>query len=357
MIPPWTLRPNVPLDGLNTFGLRVIAPWLLDLHNVHYTAAALADARRTGLPFLPLGSGSNVLFVGDPRACIVRVHPRATTILAEQQDHVIVRVGAGLDWHGCVMWSLQHGLVGLENLALIPGTVGACAVQNIGAYGVQIDKLIECVETFDCQGAAFQNLSAQECQFGYRDSLFKRQPDRYLIVAVRFRLPRRQRLTLDYPGIRDELRLHGVTRACARDVAAAVIRLRLRKLPDPKIVGNAGSFFKNPLISRIAYAALRHRLPHLPAYPVADEALVKIPAAGLIEACGWKGRRINDAGISDQHALVLVNHGGASGAALLQLAQTIRADVFSRYGVDLEPEPRLIGATWQTMAQTTSRTP
>ena len=351
ILPPWTLRPNAPLDRLNTFGLRVIAPWLLDLNDVCYTATALADGRSKGLPFLPLGSGSNVLFVGDPRACIVRVHPCDITILADQRDHVIVRVGGGLDWHRCVMWSLQQGFFGLENLALIPGTVGACAVQNIGAYGVQIAALIACVETFDCQSAAFRNLSAQECQFGYRDSLFKRQADRYLIVAVQFRLARRQKLTLDYPGIGEELRRHGVTHASARDVADAIIRIRSRKLPDPKIVGNAGSFFKNPLISRSAYDALHHRLPHLPSYPVADQTLVKIPAAGLIEACGWKGRRINDAGISDQHALVLVNHGRATGSELLQLAQTIRADVFSRYGVDLEPEPRLIGATWHTMAQ------
>ena len=342
----WTLQPNVPLQRFNTFGLDVTAPWLLDLYDARSLPAALAHAQSKGLPLLPLGSGSNVLFVGDPQACIVRLHSRHADILACDDGHALIRVGAGFDWHAWVMWSLAHGFAGLENLALIPGSVGACAVQNIGAYGTQVDTLIDCVETYDCHRAEFFNFSVKDCDFGYRDSLFKRHPDRYLIIAVRFRLPRSQPPRLDYPGISAELQRHRISQPSPLDVAHAVIRLRSRKLPDPKILGNVGSFFKNPVILLSEYDTLHQRLPQLPCYPMAAQAAVKVPAAGLIEACGWKGYRNGDAGVYPHHALVLVNYGQATGSELLQLAQAISTDVSRQLGVTLEPEPRLIGASW-----------
>lgn len=345
-LPPWTLQADAPLHRLNTFGLDVTAPWLLDLYDACRLPAALAQAQSKGLPLIPLGSGSNVLFVGDPHACIVRFHSHHADILTRDDAHALIRVGAGFDWHAWVMWSLEHGFAGLENLAWIPGTVGACAVQNIGAYGTQVETLIDCVETYDCHRGGFFNLAAKECDFGYRDSVFKRHPDRYLIIAVRFRLPLSQPPRLAYPGIGEELQRHHITQPSPLDVAHAIIRLRSRKLPDPKRVGNVGSFFKNPVILPSQYDALRQRLPHLPCYPTGASTAVKVPAAGLIEACGWKGYRAGDAGVYPQHALVLVNYGKATGSELLQLAQAISADVSRRFGITLEPEPRLIGASW-----------
>jgi len=346
MTTAWTLRENAPLRELNTFHVDATAPWLLQLDDAAALPEALALPAIAGRPLLVLGSGSNVLLAGDPDACVLVFGNRGIEILEHHADHALVRAGAGTPWHGLVMWSLEQGLSGLENLALIPGTVGAAPIQNIGAYGTQVGEFIHRVEAWDRHADTLAQLTPEQCAFGYRDSVFKREPGRWLIVAVEFRLPLLHELRLDYAGIREELAAMGVAHPEARDVAQAVIAIRRRKLPDPDVLGNAGSFFKNPQLPQEQIDTLRHQWPALPVFPGEREGLAKVSAAWLIEQCGWKGMREGDAGVSPHHALVLVNHGNASGAELLALARRIADSVRERFAVVIEPEPLLIGAQW-----------
>jgi UDP-N-acetylmuramate dehydrogenase len=251
----------------------------------------------------------------------------------------VIRAGAGVPWHGLVMWSLQEGLSGLENLALIPGTAGAAPIQNIGAYGAQVGEFIQAVEAWDCQEQAWVRLDNEQCGFAYRDSVFKQQPDRYLITAIELKLPLLHDLRMDYAGIREELQAQGVELPGAVDVANAVIAIRRRKLPDPDVLGNAGSFFKNPVLPLEQVDVLLQHFPDLPVFPAEQDDKRKVSAAWMIESCGWKGFREGDAGVAPSHALVLVNHGNASGAELLALARRISASVLEKFGVPIEPEP------------------
>lgn len=346
MTASWTLLRDASLRRLNTFHVEATAPWLLYVERTESLPEALALPELVDRPILPLGGGSNVLFAGNPAGCVLVPTDRRLQVIARHDDHAIVRAGAGLPWHALVMESLTLGLSGLENLALIPGTVGAAPVQNIGAYGAQMGEFVQVVEAWDRQSGAFVRLDHDHCQFGYRDSLFKRVPGRYLVMAVEFALPLHAPLRLDYAGIREELVAMQVSRPMARDVAEAVIRIRRRKLPDPAQLGNAGSFFENPVLPRAEAEAMARVFPGLPLYPAGDDGLRKLSAAWLIERAGWKGFREGDAGVSAEHALVLVNHGRASGAQLLDLARRIAASVQARFGVMIHPEPLLVGATW-----------
>ncbi|WP_058834828.1 UDP-N-acetylmuramate dehydrogenase [Luteimonas abyssi] len=345
----YLLQRNVPLRALNTFGVAATAPQLISVADVDVLPALLADGvlGTDVAPAMVVGSGSNLLFAADPDRPLLRLTGRGIGIVAENANgDVRVRAEAGLEWHALVMWTLERGLGGLENLALIPGTVGAAPIQNIGAYGVEVGERIVAVETFDrIEGVPRRHLR-EACAFAYRDSRFKRAPDREIVTAVEFALSRRSVPVVGYAGIRAELDAAGIAEPGPREVAAAVIRLRQRKLPDPARIGNAGSFFKNPIVAASAADALLAEYNSLPVFPVGTPHLRKLSAAWLIDACGWKGHRDGGAGVSDAHALVLVNHGDASGAALLVLARRIRDSVLARFGVDLEPEPRIVGDAW-----------
>jgi len=335
---------NAPLAPLNT--LRVVAT-ARRLAEVRSAAAlpALLDSPQAQGPVLVLGEGSNVLFAGDYPGLVVRPLFRDVRVVADDGATARVRAEAGTGWDDFVGWTLARGLAGLENLALIPGHVGAAPIQNIGAYGVEVAESIEQVEAWDRLQHRSVQLGRSDCAFGYRDSLFKREPGRWIVTAVEFRLSRAAPLRLDYAGVREELAAAGITAPSAQQVAAAVSRLRRRKLPDPAVIGNAGSFFKNPVVAASIAAQLRAAHADVPAYP-AGEGLAKLSAAWLIEHCGWRGYRDGDAGIAAQHALVLVNHGSASGAQLLALARRVAQSVDERFGVMLEPEPRIVGAAW-----------
>jgi UDP-N-acetylmuramate dehydrogenase len=248
-----------------------------------------------------------------------------------------------MNWDALVDWTLQRDLRGLENLALIPGQVGAAPIQNIGAYGTEVAESIGYVEAWDRHAGRAVRLARDECAFGYRDSIFKRDAERWIVTAVEFRLSRTAPLRLDYSGVREELSAMGVTGPTAQQVAEAVRRLRRRKLPDPAVIGNAGSFFKNPVVDAAVAGRLLDEHPTAPVFP-AGAGHRKLSAAWLIERCGWRGHREGDAGIAAQHALVLVNHGHASGAELLALARSVAHSVEQRFGVRLEPEPRIVGA-------------
>jgi UDP-N-acetylmuramate dehydrogenase len=334
-----------PLDACNTFRVPAIASLFAEVADRNALDELLdSDPARRGL--FVLGEGSNLLFAGNPPGPVARIALRDMAILEQDSDGALVRADAGANWNAFVHWTLAQGLAGLENLALIPGTVGAAPIQNIGAYGTEVGEFIEAVEAFDTRWSSRYRLDKANCGFGYRDSVFKRQLDGWIVTAVEFRLPRRHALRMDYAGIREELAAMGVADPEAKDVAEAVSRLRRRKLPDPAQIGNAGSFFKNVQVDAEAATALKAEFTALPVYPGTDPSRRKLSAAWMIEACGWKGHREGDAGISAQHALVLVNHGHATGLQLLALARRVAASVRERFGVALEPEPRIIGTTW-----------
>jgi UDP-N-acetylmuramate dehydrogenase len=342
----YRLLENASLAGRNTFRVRAHAELLADVHD----PAALPElfsfkALREG-SVLVLGAGSNVLFVDRVPGVVVSLTMHDIRILVDHDRHAIVRAEAGVAWNDLVHWTLGRGLLGLENLVLIPGTVGAAPIQNIGAYGVEVGEFIEVVEAFDRHTLQPCRLGREQCAFGYRDSVFKREPGRWVVTAVEFRLPRQRELVVRYAGVPEELAAMGVSAPRAAHVAEAIARLRTRKLPNPMLLGNAGSFFKNPLLPRAQVDTLAAQFPGLPVFPAAQPDEAKISAAWLIEQCGLKGHRVGDAGVSAQHSLVLVNHANASGREILELAQHVADTVFARFAVALEPEPRIVGGSW-----------
>lgn len=339
----YRLADDVSLAGRNTFRVPARAAMMADVHRADALPELFDFAMLRDGPVLVLGEGSNVLFAADFPGVVVCLTAAAVRIVRDDGESALVRAEAGLSWNDLVGWTLARGLSGLENMALIPGTVGASPIQNIGAYGVEVGEFVDTVEAFQRDTGQIKRLGRADCAFGYRDSVFKREPGRWVVTAVELRLPRERALRTDYPGVMEELARMGVDTPRAVHVAEAISRIRTRKLPNPALVGNAGSFFKNPVVDDATAARLAAENPGLPVFPGADGAR-KLSAAWMIEACGWKGRREGDAGVSAQHALVLVNHGAATGAQLLDLARRVAASVGQRFGVALEPEPRIIGA-------------
>jgi UDP-N-acetylmuramate dehydrogenase len=346
----WSVTRNASLRERNTFGVEAAAPLLVEVRD----AEALPEAmqRFAGPGTMVLGGGSNLLFAGNPPGAVIALETHGIAIVGDDGGScAIVRADAGVVWHDLVLWTLARGLCGLENLALIPGTVGAAPIQNIGAYGVEVRERIHAVEAFDRRDDKMVRLDNAACAFAYRDSLFKRDPDHYVVAAVEFALPRVPSPRLDYAGIGEELAAMGVAAPTPAQVADAVVRIRRRKLPDPAVLGNAGSFFKNPIVHAGIAADLQSAYPGMPMFRGAGDDTRKLSAAWLIDQCGWKGYRPGesadgDAGVSASHALVLVNHGNATGAQLLDLARRIAGSVRERFDVALEPEPRIVGATW-----------
>ncbi|GGB96055.1 UDP-N-acetylenolpyruvoylglucosamine reductase [Oxalicibacterium flavum] len=331
-----------PLASLNTFGIAVQAERFAVLHSRDQLPDLIEQCRVHGGAFF-LGGGSNILLTRDLPGLTVKVDLRGMEIDRSAADAIRVTVASGENWHASVMSLLEQGVPGLENLALIPGTVGAAPIQNIGAYGLEVSERIESVEVLDWQAGTVEQLDAQACQFAYRESVFKRNPGRWLVLSVTFRLPHPQQwhASVAYRELADELqRLLDAPAATAtpQQVADAVIAIRSRKLPDPRQIGNAGSFFKNPVVSSHERRALLESHPDLVNYPQPDGSY-KLAAGWLIDRCGWKGRQIGTAGVHANQALVLVNRGGASGADIMALAQAIQSDVHDRFGVTLEPEP------------------
>ncbi|EQM69125.1 UDP-N-acetylmuramate dehydrogenase [Pseudomonas tohonis] len=332
---------NVSLKPFNTFGVEVRARLFAEAHDDAEVREALALASARGIPLQVIGGGSNLLLTGDIDALVLRMASRGLRLLGDDGEQVLVEAEAGERWHPFVLWTLEQGLAGLENLSLIPGTVGAAPMQNIGAYGVEIKDVFAGLTAMDRLSGELRDFSLEECAFGYRDSLFKRDVGRWLILRVRFKLSRALSLHLDYGPVRQRLREQGIDAPTALDVSRAICSIRSEKLPDPAQLGNAGSFFKNPLVPAGLAERLRGEHADLVAYPQAD-GQVKLAAGWLIERAGWKGFRDGDAGVHRLQALVLVNYGAATGLQLLDLAQRIQADVAERFGVALEMEPNLL---------------
>ena len=335
------LREQVSLKPFNTFGIEVCARWYTEALDDNDVRAALLAAQRLDLPLLVIGGGSNLLLTQDVEALVLRMASRGLRVLGEQGGRQLIEAEAGEPWHPFVLWTLEQGLQGLENLSLIPGTVGAAPMQNIGAYGVEIKDCFAGLTALDRQSGELREFSLEECQFAYRDSLFKREPGRWLILRVRFALEQAGALHLDYGPVRQRLSETGVLAPTARDVSQAICSIRSEKLPDPAQLGNAGSFFKNPVVAHALAEQIRQQHPDLVSYPAAA-GQVKLAAGWLIDKAGWKGFRDGDAGVHRLQALVLVNYGAASGQQILSLARRIQADIFSRFGVELEMEPNLL---------------
>ncbi|AYC33414.1 UDP-N-acetylmuramate dehydrogenase [Pseudomonas cavernae] len=332
---------RVSLKALNSFGVEAQARLFTEAHDDQQVREALAYATHQQLSLLVIGGGSNLLLTRDVEALVLRMASRGLRTLSDDGQRVIVEAEAGEPWHPFVLWTLQQGLAGLENLSLIPGTVGAAPMQNIGAYGVELKDVFVGLTALDRETGALREFSLTECEFAYRDSLFKRQAGRWLILRVRLALSRTAALHLDYGPVRQRLAEQGISAPTASDVSRAICAVRSEKLPDPAELGNAGSFFKNPLVSAALAAGLRRQHADLVAYPQSD-GQVKLAAGWLIERAGWKGFREGDAGVHRLQALVLVNYGRATGRQLLALAQRIQADVAERFGVALEIEPNVL---------------
>ena len=338
---------DFPLAAFNTFGVAATARQFAVVSSEQALMQWCAEQGRTTPPFL-IGGGSNLLLTQDIESPVLQLALRGARVVFDEGNTVLVEAMAGEAWHPFVLWTLKQGLCGLENLSLIPGFVGAASVQNMGAYGVEIADSCESVMTVNTQTGEPREFTNSECAFGYRDSVFKHggdaSRDRYAITRVRFRLTRKLTPRLEYGELKAELQRAEISAPTAADISRAVIAIRSRKLPDPAVIGNAGSFFKNPVVAANVAASLALRYPTLPQYPVANEH-IKIAAGWLIEQAGWKGRRLSAtsaAGIHSQHALVLVNHGGATGAELWALAQAVQEDVQDKFGITLEPEPRVV---------------
>ncbi|MEN8639049.1 UDP-N-acetylmuramate dehydrogenase [Pseudomonas sichuanensis] len=331
---------QVSLKPYNTFGIDVRARYFTQAHDDDEARQALAEAAARQVPVLVIGGGSNLLLTRDIDALVLHMASSGRRLLSDDGERVVVEAEAGEPWHPFVQWTLAQGLSGLENLSLIPGTVGAAPMQNVGAYGVEIKDVFAGLTALDRETGELRHFTLQECAFGYRDSLFKRNPGRWLILRVRFALDRTLRAHLDYGPVRQRLTEQGVGQPTAQAISDAICSIRREKLPDPVELGNAGSFFKNPVVSAALAEQIRSAYPTVVAYPQAD-GRVKLAAGWLIEQAGWKGHRDGDAGVHRLQSLVLVNYGQASGAQMHALAQKIQADILERFGVELEMEPNL----------------
>ena len=321
------------LRNFVTFGVESTCRHLYSIEDTEELALALGHLERP----LILGGGSNVLPIGDLDRDVLRISLKGIE-WAEGGDDPLVRVAAGETWHEVVLWALDHDLGGIENLALIPGTMGAAPIQNIGAYGVELESVFHHLEAMRIADGQVEIFDHARCRFGYRDSIFKQEArDRYVITAVTLRLHRRHTLNTSYGAIGDTLREWGIADPTIQDVSRAVIHIRQSKLPDPAVIGNAGSFFKNPVIPAAHYDTLKQEHPSIPGYP-AEGDTVKVPAGWLIEQCGWKGKTLGRAGCYEKQALVLVNRGGATGEEIWSLAEAVMLSVRERFGITLQPE-------------------
>lgn len=335
-----TIQQNVSLKPFNTFGLDVKATRFAEINSI----ASLQACIKSGIkPILILGGGSNMLLTGDQQSFVLKNNLTGINIIKSFRNKVWVEAGGGENWHQFVLWAVQNGLGGVENLSLIPGTVGASPIQNIGAYGVELKDVFVRLKAVSLESGKTKTFRRHDCRFGYRDSVFKQEErGKWCITSVVFSLTRHQhRLNTSYGDIQKTLESNGVEKPGIADISRAVIQIRSSKLPDPAKIGNCGSFFKNPETSPMVLQTILATHPQAPHYPL-QNGQVKIPAGWLIEQCGWKGKRVGNTGCYEKQALVLVNYGGATGQEVKNLAYAIIESVHQKFGIELEPEVNLL---------------
>ncbi len=335
------IRENVSLKTHNTFGIEASARFVAEVHSVDDVRQILNDRTVNHLPRLILGGGSNILLTKDLNGLVILNRLKGITVIEEDAQSVLIEAGAGEVWHDLVMHCVKNGWGGIENLSLIPGSVGAAPMQNIGAYGVEIKDVFVELTALDLKTLKTQRFSNQACEFGYRESVFKRKlKDRFMITSIRLRLSKDARVNTSYGAIETELETKGIGDPTIADVSEAVINIRQSKLPDPKVLGNAGSFFKNPVIDPASFEKLKNAFPEIPNYPAPNG--VKLAAGWLVEQCGWKGKQIGHCGSHAKQALVLVNYGGSSGKEIYDLSEQIMQSVKQKFNVQLEREVNVV---------------
>jgi UDP-N-acetylmuramate dehydrogenase len=341
---------NVPLQAHNSFGIVAKARALVRVRSEIDVQQLLTDPEHGPIPKFVLGGGSNIVLTGDVKPLVLKVEVMGRRLIEDGPRALLVEAGAGENWHDFVTWTLDQGCPGLENLALIPGTVGASPVQNIGAYGVELQDRFESLDAIDLFSGKTFTLEAAQCAYGYRDSVFKhvaaKEGDfglggRAMILRVRFRLPKAWKPVLGYLDLERKMQETGNRQPTARQIYDWVCAIRTAKLPDPRVIGNAGSFFKNPTVTPEQCQDIIAREPNIVHYPMPDGS-VKLAAGWLIDACGWKGKSVGNAGVYEKQALVLVNRGGATGGEVVTLARAIQTSVYERFGIRLEPEPVVV---------------
>ncbi len=330
---------NASLESRNTFGLPAIAELAYDITSPDQLPGLMAHTLSEGGAWRVLGGGSNVVLPETLNGTTLLMNISGREIIDNNDHFTAVAVGAGENWHDFVAWTLEHNLPGLENLALIPGTVGAAPIQNIGAYGAEVADYLACVEVFDYKEQAFVTLNKADCHFAYRDSYFKQNPGRFIVTKVVFKIPQAWMPRLTYADLAKQFSDH--SSPSAQEIFTAVCNIRQSKLPDPKVIGNAGSFFQNPIVDTALYQNLLALHPNLASYPDANGTR-KLAAGWLIDQCGFKGYQSGPAGVYEKQALVIVNHGGATANDILELANTIQKKVKERFGIELQIEPNIL---------------
>ncbi|MDA3953231.1 MAG: UDP-N-acetylmuramate dehydrogenase [Bacteroidales bacterium] len=334
------IKENFSLKNYNTFGIDVKTKYFLEYSSVNELSNFLVTQRKQNLPLMNIGGGSNVLFTKDFEGYILHSKIKGVEIIKEDDDNIYLRVGAGDDWDEFVDYCVKNGWCGVENLSLIPGNVGTCPIQNIGAYGVEVKDVITELETTEIDTLKKTVFTNKECQFAYRDSIFKREfKGKHIINYVTFCLNKKQIFKLDYGNLKNELKEY--EQVNLQNIRQAVINIRESKLPDPETIGNAGSFFKNPVVHADLAENLKKSYVDIPCY-FQNTDLIKIPAGWLIEKAGWKGKNIGNVGVHNKQALVLINNGGATGMEVLDIAKEIQKSVKDKFGIDIEMEVNVV---------------
>lgn len=336
------VQKNISLKPYNTFGIDVNSSLFLEWSSIADVQEYTQNESLKSHDRLILGGGSNMLLTKDFEGLAIRNHILGKEVISEKEDEVIVKIGGGEVWHDIVLWTISQGWNGMENMSLIPGSVGAAPIQNIGAYGKELKDLFVELEAVSLSNGEIRVFDLDACGFGYRNSVFKNElKGQYIITSVTLRLSKKSEFNISYGTIQQELDKMGIEELTAKSISDAVIAIRQSKLPDPKELGNSGSFFKNPIIPESFYEEVKFEYPGLPSYPAGEE-MVKVPAGWLIDQAGWKGKRVGNCGVHSKQALVLVNYGGATGQEIFQLSEEIIADVIQKYGIELEREVNVI---------------
>jgi UDP-N-acetylmuramate dehydrogenase len=337
------IKENISLKPYNTFGIDAKARFFISIDSVEKLKTVLSLEQFKSAKKLFIGGGSNLLLLNDFDGLVIKIEISGIDKVTETENGVILKAGAGVIWHEFVMYCVDNRFYGVENLSLIPGTVGAAPMQNIGAYGVEIKDVFESLQALNTSKLEIETFNLEKCRFGYRESIFKHEAkDKYVILNVSFNLQKNGNLNLEYGAIKDTLSQMQISNPTLKEVSEAVISIRKSKLPDPAEIGNSGSFFKNPEIPKTRFEKLKEKYPNAPSYPV-NENLVKVPAGWLIEQAGWKGHREGNVGVHARQALVLVNYGGGTGIEIKALAEKIQKSVFEKYGIEINPEVNFIG--------------
>lgn len=336
------IQTNVSLKPYNTFGIDASAKYFVEVSNIEQLQDILQNSAYQGIERLILGGGSNLLLTKDFDGIVIKIGIKGIEKFEEDEQNIWLKVGAGEVWHDLVMYCVNHNYAGVENLSLIPGTVGAAPMQNIGAYGVEIKEVFESLEAIEIKTGKSRIFTKEECQFGYRESIFKHAvKGEYVIVTVNFKLSKTPVYHIEYGAIKDTLAEKGVNQLSIKAISDAVISIRQSKLPNPAEIGNAGSFFKNPEIPKAQFDLLKEQFPTIPSYPV-NELTVKVPAGWLIEQAGWKGQRFGDIGVHAKQALVLVNFGGGHGNEIKELSRKIQDSIKEKFGIQLHAEVNFV---------------